>query len=70
MSIGSSAKDNDATLAAFLRGKAEIDDLLSRIHAASAEHFGTDPDAVTWCNAGSLGFVTERLREIAAFLRV
>ena len=53
-----------------MRGKAEIDDLLARIQAASADHFDTDPGAVTWGHAGSLGFVTERLKEIAAFLRV
>ena len=63
-------KNNDLALASFMRGKAEIDDLLARIQAASADHFDTDPGALTWGHAGSLGFVTERLKEIAAFLRV
>ena len=63
-------KSNDAALAAFISGKSKIGDLLTRIQAASADHFGTEPEAVTWGHAGSLGLVTERFREIAAFLRV
>ncbi len=61
-------KANEATLAAVMRGKAEIDALLARIGAASADHCGTTPDRVTWGDAGSLGFVTERLKEITEFL--
>ena len=63
-------KTNEAALAAFLRGKAEVDALLARITAASADHFGATPDRVTWGDAGSLGFVTERLKEITEFLGV
>ncbi len=63
-------KTNDAALAAFMRSKAEVDALLDRIAAASADHFGAQPDRVTWGDAGSLGFVTERLKEIAEFLGV
>ena len=48
---------------------AEIDALLARITAASADHFGATPGRVTWGDAGSLGFVTERLKEITEFLR-
>jgi hypothetical protein len=62
--------NNDAALAAFMQGKAEIDGLFARIQAASADHFGTDPEHVTWGDAGSLGFVTEQLKEITAFLRI
>ncbi len=70
MSSTRTPKNNDAALASFMLGKAEIDDLLARIQAASADHFGTAPEAVTWGCAGSLGFVTERLKEIAEFLKV
>jgi len=66
----STPKTNEAALAAFMRGKAEIDALLARITTASADHFGTAPDRVTWSDAGSLGFVTERLKEITEFLGV
>ena len=70
MSSTRAPKNNDAALASFIAGKAEIDALLARIQDASADHFGTEPEAVTWGHVGSLGFVTERLKEIAEFLRV
>ena len=63
-------KSNEAALAAFMAGKAEIDTLLARMAAASDDHFRMNPERVTWGDAGSLGFVTERLKEIAEFLGV
>jgi len=63
-------KSNEAALAAFMAGKAEIDALLGRIAAASEDHFGTNPERVTWGDAGSFGFVTARLKEITEFLGV
>jgi len=63
-------RNNDAALATFMAGKAEIDTLLARIQQASNNHFGTDPERVTWGDADSLGFVTERLKEITEFLGV
>ena len=63
-------KSNEAALAAFMAGKTEIDALLARIASASDDHFGTTPERLTWGDAGSLGFVTERLKEITEFLRV
>ena len=63
-------KSKDAALAAFMEGKAEIDTLLARIAAASDDHFGINPERVTWGDAGSLGFIAERLKEITEFLGV
>ena len=63
-------KTDEAALANFMAGKAEIDTLLARIAAASNDHFGMNPERVTWGDAGSLGFVTERLKEITEFLGV
>ncbi len=63
-------KTNEAALAAFMADKTEIDALLARIAAASDDHFGTNPERVTWGDAGSLGFITERLKEITEFLGV
>ncbi len=63
-------KTNEAALAAFMAGKTEIDVLLARITTASHDHFGTSPERVTWGDAGSLGFITERLKEITEFLGV
>ena len=68
--MASTTRNNDAALATFMAGKAEIDTLLAHIQQASNSHFGTDPERVTWGDAGSLGFVTERLGEITEFLGV
>lgn len=70
MSSPRQATNNGNAVTTFIQEKTEIDDLLARIQVASADHFDTEPEAVTWGDAGSLGFVTERLVEIAAFLRV
>ena len=63
-------KSNEAALAAFMAGKTEIDTLLTWIAAASDDHFGTNPERVTWGDAGGVGFITERLKEITEFLGV
>jgi len=63
-------KSNEAALTAFMAGKTEIDALLARIAAASDDHLGTNPERVTWGDAGSFGFITERLKEITEFLGV
>lgn len=55
-------------LAAFVARKAEIDALLDRLAAKSADHFGADPDAVNWADTGSLDHAAEKLRELAEFL--
>ena len=57
-----------AALATFIARKAEIDDLLARLQAASANHFNATPDEVHWGHAGTLDHVAEQLRDIAEFL--
>lgn len=44
----------DSIIAAFLERKADIDAKLARLTAASAEHFGTNPDHLTWGDVGDL----------------
>lgn len=57
-------------LAMFIAHKAEIDDLLNRIQLGSADQFDAQPDGVHWGNVGSLRYVVEQLRAIAAFMAV
>lgn len=57
-------------LATCMARKAEIDDLLGRSQAGSADHFNVQPDEVHWAPVGSLGHVAEQLRAIRAFLTV
>lgn len=63
------ARSNDDALAAFLAKKAEIDAMLGRLTELSHDHFGADPDRVTWGEVGTLGHHAELLKRItdAAF---
>lgn len=63
------ASDNGVALAAFIARKTEIDSILARLTALSAEHFNLAPDDVTWGDAGTLGCYLEQLRRVrdAAF---
>ena len=57
-------KTNDAALHAVIAAKTEIDDLLARLAAHSADHFGYSPDEVNWGHVGTLDHYRARLREI------
>jgi len=57
-------KTNDAALDAFIAAKAEIDAILTRLAAHSADHFGYSPDEVNWGHVGTLDHYRARLREI------
>ncbi len=58
------ARNNDQALDAFIAAKTEIDAMLERLKALSADHFRTDPDEINWGHVGSLNHVRARLREI------
>lgn len=62
-------RDNTAALDAFLAKKAEIDTMLARLQALSADHFEASSDDVHWGHVGTLGFYAEQLKRItdAAF---
>ena len=55
---------DDAALDAFIAAKAEIDAMLARLAAHSADHFGYSPDEVNWGHVGTLDHYRARLREI------
>ena len=57
-------KTNDAALDAFIAAKIEIDMMLVRLVAHSADHFGHGPDVVHWGHVGALNHYRARLREI------
>lgn len=63
------ARSNDAALAAFLARKAEIDTMLKRLRDLSDDHFGAEPEHITWGEVGTLGHYAELLKRItdAAF---
>ena len=55
---------NDKALDAFLAAKVEIDAMLERLAALSAEHFETSPDEINWGHVGTLNHYRAKLREI------
>lgn len=58
------AQDNTKALDAFLAAKFEIDAMLERLAALSADHFETNPDEIDWGHVGTLNHYRAKLREI------
>ena len=58
------ATDDSKALDAFLATKFEIDAMLERIAALSADHFETSPDEINWGHVGTLNHYRAKLREI------
>jgi hypothetical protein len=57
-------QDNPKALDAFLAAKFEIDAMLERLAALSANHFETHPDEIDWGDVGTLNYYCAKLREI------
>jgi len=57
-------KTNDTALDAFIAAKTEIDAMLARLAALSADHFDYCPADVNWGHVGTLNHYHARLREI------
>ena len=58
-------RTKETPIAAFLAKKAEIDSILERLAALSADHFNVEPDRVTWGDVGTLEHYAGRLREVS-----
>jgi putative heme iron utilization protein len=59
------ATDNTKALDAFMTAKFQIDAMLERLQALSADHFETHPDAINWGDVATLTHYRDRLREIS-----
>ena len=59
------ARNQQASLDAFLAKKAEFDALLAELQQASDDHFGTHPEAVLWGETAWLTDATAKLKQIA-----
>ena len=60
----SRTRDNSAALDAFLAKKAEIDTMLARLQALSADHFEASPDEVNGGHVGTLEHYASLLKRI------
>ena len=58
-------KDNSDAVAAFLAKKEEIDTMLARLAALSADHFNTEPDKLHWGHVGNLEFYASLLKRVS-----
>jgi hypothetical protein len=58
------ATDNMKAIDAFIAAKTEIDAMLERLAALSADHFETNPDEINWGHVGTLNHYSAKLREI------
>jgi hypothetical protein len=58
------AKSKEQALAAFVSRKAEIDAMLTRFQALSDDHFGYNPDEISWDHVGTLGYYAELLKRV------
>ena len=56
--------ENSKAIDAFLAAKTEIDAMLERLAALSADHFETSPDEINWGHVGTLNHYRDRLRDI------
>jgi hypothetical protein len=57
-------RSNEDALAAFVSRKSEIDTMLVRLQALSADHFGYGPDEVTWAHVGTLEHYVDLLKRV------
>ena len=63
--IEAKAKSNlEQALTAFMAQKAEIDTMLARLTALSADHFDTSPEEINWGHVGILGRYACLLKQI------
>ena len=58
------ATDNAKALDAFIATKFQIDAMLDRLKALSADHFETHPDEINWGHVGTLNHYASLLRQI------
>jgi hypothetical protein len=57
-------QNREAALDAFIAKKAEIEEMLARLQALSADHFNAHPDEVGWAMVGSLEHYASQLKRI------
>ena len=54
----------------FISLKVQIDEELNKIMSASQNHFGVDPERITWATIGDLNHLLELLKEVSNFMRL
>ena len=57
-------KNQPQALEAIIPKKIEIDEMLARLQALSAEHFNAQPDEINWGHVGTLEHYASQLKEL------
>lgn len=57
-------KKKQEAIDAYIGKAANIQAMLKRLTEAADDHFGDDPDAITWGHVGSLGSIEEKLQHL------
>ena len=57
-------RNKEAALSAFIAKKAEIDEMLERLQALSADHFNAHPDEINGGDVGTLEHYASQLKRI------
>lgn len=58
-------RNNRKALDAFMAAKIEIDAMLERLAALSANHFEAEPDGIDWGHVGMVNRYRDQLRAIS-----
>ena len=58
------SRNRSNALNAFLAAKREIDAMLERLAALSADHFQTNPEQINWAHVGTLNHYSSLRRQI------
>ena len=58
-------KNNQSRSKRLLAKQAQVVEMLNRLQAEAAEHFGKNPDAIGWGDVGDIGAVEQALRQIS-----
>jgi hypothetical protein len=57
-------KQKQDPLDAYILKCGHIESMLNRLTEACDDHFGDDPDKITWGHVGSLGAIEEKLQHL------
>lgn len=57
-------KQKQEAIDAYISKAAYIQAMLKRLSEAADDHFGDDPDTITWGHVGSLGAIEEKLQHL------
>lgn len=62
--------DKQKALEAYVARVESVRRQMQALLTAAEDHFGTQPDDITWAHVGSLAHADEQLKEVLSFLNI